>query len=66
MAIRKRTNNYLQNISHKTKDRVTRTPLKYILLITIQRNSMIFNRINFIFLFLSMFKGKRHGLNKFA
>jgi len=24
----KRTNNNLQNITHKTKDRVTRTPLK--------------------------------------
>ena len=24
----KRTNNYLQNIIHKTKDRVTQTPLK--------------------------------------
>jgi len=28
MAKRKRTNNDLQNITHKTKDRVTRTPLK--------------------------------------
>ena len=28
MDKRKRTNNYLQNITHKTKDRVTRTPLK--------------------------------------
>ena len=25
----KRTNNYLQNIAHKSKDRVTRTPLKW-------------------------------------
>ena len=29
MAKRKRTNNDLQNISHKTKDRVTRNPLKH-------------------------------------
>jgi len=28
MARRKRTNNNLQNITHKTKYRVTRTPLK--------------------------------------
>ena len=28
MTKRKRTNNDLQNITHKTKDRVTRTPLK--------------------------------------
>ena len=28
MAKKKRTNNNLQNITHKTKDRVTRTPLK--------------------------------------
>jgi hypothetical protein len=28
MAKRKRTNNDLQNITHTTKDRVTRTPLK--------------------------------------
>jgi hypothetical protein len=28
MAKRKRTNNDLQNISHKSKDRITRTPLK--------------------------------------
>jgi hypothetical protein len=28
MANGKRTNNDLQNITHKTKDRVTRTPLK--------------------------------------
>jgi hypothetical protein len=28
MAKRKRSNNDLQNITHKTKDRVTRTPLK--------------------------------------
>jgi len=28
MAKRKRTNNDLQNTTHKTKDRVTRTPLK--------------------------------------
>jgi hypothetical protein len=27
MAKRKRTNNDLQNITHKTKNRVTRTPL---------------------------------------
>jgi len=27
MAKRKRTNNDLQNITHKTKDRVKRTPL---------------------------------------
>ena len=26
----KRTNNNLQNIAHKTKDRVTRTTLKYV------------------------------------
>jgi hypothetical protein len=28
MAKRKRTNNDLQNITHKTKDQVARTPLK--------------------------------------
>ena len=28
MAKRKRTNNDLQNITHKTKDRVTQIPLK--------------------------------------
>jgi hypothetical protein len=28
MAIRKMTNNGLQNITHKTKDRVTQTPLE--------------------------------------
>jgi hypothetical protein len=28
MVKRKRTNNDLRNITHKTKDRVTRTPLK--------------------------------------
>jgi hypothetical protein len=28
MAKRKRTNANMQNITHKTKDRVTRTPLK--------------------------------------
>jgi len=28
MAKRKRTNNDLPNITHKTKDRVTQTPLK--------------------------------------
>jgi hypothetical protein len=28
MAKRKRTNNDLQNTTHKTKDRATRTPLK--------------------------------------
>jgi len=28
IAKRKRTNNDLQNITHKTKDRLTRTPLK--------------------------------------
>ena len=30
MAKRKRTNNHLQNIAYKTKDRVTRTPLKFV------------------------------------
>ena len=29
MAKRKRTNNDLQNITHKTKDRVTRNPLEW-------------------------------------
>jgi len=30
----KRTNNDLQNITHKTKDQVTRTPLKCVFVIT--------------------------------
>ena len=35
MGKRKRTNNDPQNITHKTKDRVTRTSLKYIFLVII-------------------------------
>ena len=76
MATTKKTNNDLRNITHKTKDRVTRTPLSYMCSIvdikrklkdaTIQVFSTCVYNVNTQHMCVSGVVGKSHNLDLYT